>query len=153
MARDANPRTIAAVSFPARMDVSSLLVIPFGCRLHFWCCLPFWMLFAGPIAPHGRPNAEIVTPPRSGGHWALGLRSPRPADEKKLRGGYGYSPVTPFALVVGAADRIRTGDVQLGKLPLGVAEICRHILSRHLASALSVPSIVVARLLPRFWQN
>jgi len=42
---------------------------------------------------------------------------------------------------------------KLGKMPLGVAEISRHILSRHLASALSVPSIVVARLLPRFWQN
>ena len=33
---------------------------------------------------------------------------------RKMRKGYGTRPVTPVE--IGAADRIRTGDVQLGKL-------------------------------------
>src|SRR5262249_16289443 len=46
---------------------------------------------------HWRPDAEMVPPPRDGGHWALGLRTPRPGDEKKLRGGYGISSHNPHS--------------------------------------------------------
>src|SRR3972149_611549 len=49
-----------------------------------------------------------------------------------IEGGYGSVPVTPG--MVGAADRIRTGDGQLGKPPKGHPRISRALLLHSLTS-------------------
>src|SRR3990170_2056326 len=49
-----------------------------------------------------------------------------------IEGGYGSVPVTP--VMVGAADRIRTGDGQLGKPPKGHTRISRALLLHSLTS-------------------
>src|SRR5262249_2594021 len=54
---------------------------------------------------HLRPDAEMVPPPRDGGHWALGLRTTRPGDEKNCAELTGSRPITPIRVV--GADRIR----------------------------------------------
>jgi hypothetical protein len=81
------------------------------------------------------------------------LRDLSEASLKRQRKGLrSVNPVTPRR-INGAADRIRTGDVQLGKVPLGVAKISRSILSAHFPSANPIESTVVAHVLPTFRQN
>ena len=65
-----------------------------------------------------------------------------------IEGGYGSVPVTPG--MVGAADRIRTGDGQLGKPPKGHTRISRALL---LHSLTSTKPTVTSRGLPTFRQN
>src|SRR5215468_4360111 len=65
---------------------------------------PFWSYFLLGVCCRPRrfpptPEAGMVTPPRVGGHWAFGLRTPRPRDEKKLRGGYGLPSRNPLMLL------------------------------------------------------
>ena len=65
--------------------------------------------------PDGRAFADTSTPKRCSSMWVTHAAVDEGKDVRKRKGLRSVNPVTPRRRS-GAADRIRTGDVQLGKL-------------------------------------